>query len=295
MLKDELKGLRELIATLCQGTNEPNELAPTFLNEPATYIQSECRRVKRAWTDLLFSQTKDHALRRYVGFQQQILLEIADKLHYQIQGKKFLALSHPIASDPAIFGLILENILALNQFLTQYFKGFINQDIKIPAATILEVRKKMSEYAEKLSASIQQIEIDYQLKACILDYLQGARVIDDNYPVTYHSREYLIQFADSVSTAIEFEDGRDLTYRVIEVLFYLNFNHNNFCQWYFEDIAKKTIALAPKEQISMLKKQLLFLRSMPVMLNTSFNPEILPVNLLLENWLLEYMKDRGLQ
>lgn len=292
MLKDELKGLRELIATLCQGTNELDEQALTFLDEPPSYIQSECGRVKQAWTNLLFSQTKDHAIRRYVEFQQQTLLEISDKLYYQMSGEKQ---SSALASDPGIFDLILENVLELNQFLTQYFKGFINQDTKIPAVMIPEVRKKMNECAEKLNTSLQRTNIDAQLRACILDYLQWVVAMDDNYPITYRTQEYLIQFTETVGVTIDCEDGRDLTLKVTEILFYVNFNHNGFCKWYFSDITKITMALTPKEQISMLKKQLLFLRSTPVMLRMSYNPDLKPVNILLENWLDEYIKEELLR
>lgn len=55
------------------------------------------------------------------------------------------------------------------------------------------------------------------------------------------------------------------------------------------------MALTPKEQISMLKKQLLFLRSTPVMLRMSYNPDLKPVNILLENWLDEYIKEELLR
>jgi len=75
----------------------------------------------------------------------------------------------------------------------------------------------------------------------------------------------------------------------------MNFNHHSFCQWYQEVIEVKKSSLRPHDQLAMLTKQLLMLKSMPVMLTMSFDPKVLPINSQLENWLNEYIRHETAQ
>jgi hypothetical protein len=255
-------------------------------------IVAECQRIKKVWTELLFSEVKDQVIKRYIWFQQQILLDLADKLYLQIQKNKQSAgqKNYPMLHFSEF---LLEKLLELKDFQIQYFNSYINQDSKIPDAIIPAIRKKMSEAAEKLSASMQYIELDVQLKACIRDYLGGASAMDTSSPINYRSAEYLFQFTETLGVITAFEDSRDLTHSVTETLFYLNFNHKSFCQWYQDNLTRKSIVLGENDQISMLKKQLLVLKTMPVILTMSYDPDLAPVNDLLENWLNEYIKEKG--
>jgi len=86
-----------------------------------------------------------------------------------------------------------------------------------------------------------------------------------------------------------------LTHSVTEVLFYLNFNHSSFCQWYQDSVGTKKESLRPRDQLPMLTKQLRILKSIPVMLTIGFDLKIPPVNEQLENWLNEYIRHQTFQ
>jgi len=293
MLKDELKLLEEFAIAFTSEAHNENLETTDFQNGQEEMIVAECQRIKKVWTELLFSEVKDQVIKRYIWFQQQILLDLADKLYQQIQknkqsaGQKNYSMLH-------FSEFLLEKLLELKDFQIQYFNSYINQKSKIPDAVTPAIRKKMSEAAEKLSTSMQYIELDVQLKACIRDYLGGVSAMDISSPINYRSAEYFIQFTETLNVTIAFEDSRDLTHSVTEALFYLNFNHNSFCQWYQDNLIAKSIVLRGNDQLPMLKKQLLVLKTMPVILTMSYDPDLIPVNILLENWLNEYITEERL-
>jgi hypothetical protein len=291
MLKDELKLLQEFASALVSGIVD-GSLTTSYLNEIEVRIAAESQRIKKMWSDLLFSQTKDYVIKRYIWFQQQTLLDLADKVHYSINYNSQLSLQSNNEMLSRSLASLLERLLELNHFLIHYFNTYINEDVKIPDASIPKARKKMCEAAEQVSAILQTAALDQQLKACILDYLDVISTTHIGASVTYRSWEYLISFTESLGVTIKFEDDRDLTHSITEALFYLNFNHHNFCQWYQEDIISKTIILGTTDQLPMLKKQLLVLKTMPVILTMCYDPDILPINVLLEKWLNEYIKEK---
>jgi hypothetical protein len=242
----------------------------------------------------LFSPTKDNAIKRYIGFQQQVIQELADKLYAQIEKNKLPLLPVSNTND-SLAAFLLDRLLQLKDFQIQYFNSYVNGDAKIPVAVTPAVRKRMAESAEKLSASLQNIELDVQLKTCILDYLDTIILTNISAPISYRAAEYLINFTESLSVTVDFNDNRDLTHSVTEVLFYMNFNQNSFCQWYQEGIAARKAKLRIQDKLPMLMKQLLLLKSMQVMLTMGYDPKAPPVNVLLENWLNELIRQENQQ
>jgi len=250
--------------------------------------------LKKSWTDLLFSRVNDQVIQRYIWFQQQVLLELADSLYPQIENNKkvaargeFGALILPV--------FLLERLLELKDFQIQYFNAYINKEGKMPDAAIPAVRKRMAAAAEQLSANLQMVELDVKLKACICDYLDAILAASADSPISYCAAEYLMALTETLAVTIDFEDSRDLTHSVTEVLFYLNFNHSSFCQWYQDSVGTKKESLRPRDQLPMLTKQLRILKSIPVMLTIGFDLKIPPVNEQLENWLNEYIRHQTFQ
>jgi len=294
MLKDEIKLLAQLAVEYLSDVHRKNVPSLEHRNEQEIRISTECHRIKKSWTDLLFSQVKDHVIQRFTGFQQQIILELADSLYQEIENHKKATVkgTHDALILPTF---LLERLLDLKDFQIQYFNTYVNEEGKIPDAAIPMVRKKMADIAEKLSAGLQTIQLDVKLKACVCDYLDGILALEANFPISYGSAGYFISFIEALAVTIDFKDNRDLTHSVTEVLFYLNFNHSSFCQWYQDTLEAKKILLRSQDQLSMLTKQLLILKSMPVMLTIGFDPKISPVNKQLENWLNEYIRRETLQ
>jgi hypothetical protein len=287
MLKNEL-------ALLAEWTNDSELSASKLSGDEEGRVATECRRIKKAWTDLLFSQAKDHVIKRYVRFQQQMVLELADQVYRQLEvtGQE---LQGDNASMPQTRLVLLNCLLDLKDFQVQYMNSFFYEGGKIPDAAMPGVRQKLSYAAEHLSASLEIIEIDLGLKACIRDYLSSVTSMDAAFPLTYRTSEYVLSFTETLEVTISFEDNRDMTHVVTEVLFYMNFNQNNFCQWYEEAVISKKQLIRQPDQPSWLMKQLLTLKSMPVSLTIAYDLNIPAVNLQVENWLNEYIKQETFQ
>lgn len=292
MLKDELNLLEDFVNAFFSEERNENLSTTNLENGQDAIITVECQRIKKVWTELLFSDAKEQVIKRYVWFQQQILLDLADKVYQQIQQAKQSA-SLNNYSIQTFSEFLLERLLELKDFQIQYFNTYVNQETKIPDAVIPAIRKKMAEAAEKLSASMQYVELDVQLKACIRDYLDGISAMDISIPMNYRTAEYFFQFTETLGVTIAFEDNRDLTHSITEALFYLNFNHSSFCQWYHENLTRESLTLRENDQLPMLKRQLIVLKTMPVISTASYDPDLISVNNLLENWLNEYIKEKS--
>lgn len=81
MLKDELKLLEEFAITFTSEAHNEDRKKINFQNGNAL-ITAECQRIKKVWTELLFSEIKDQVIKRYICFQQQILLDLADRVYH---------------------------------------------------------------------------------------------------------------------------------------------------------------------------------------------------------------------
>jgi hypothetical protein len=290
MLKDELQLLRGLVNTLLGAVG--GHLITGYPPDLATLLAAECPRIKKMWSGLLFSRATDNVIKRYVGFQQQILLDLSDELYKAISSNTPVAAQGDDEAMMTYSQLLLEALLGLNHFLVHYFNSYVNKQLNLPAAAIPEARKGISEIARRFTVDFQNVTLDGQLKGCILDYLNDIGLADSTLPLTYRSREYLLSFVESLSVAVSSsENDGDLTATVAETLFYLNFNHHAFGQWHREDIAGKKMGVGKPDQLDVLRKQMLLLKTMPVVLTRSYDPAILPINILLENWLNAMIKE----
>ncbi|MGF7079741.1 hypothetical protein [Mucilaginibacter sp. UYCu711] len=291
MLKDELKVLRKIAESIF---NMPQKdfLRHVDANENLKNdIHDECQRIKDAWTSLLFSQNKDHVLKRYVWFEQETLLKLSDYIFYNIQSADLIGRLKKKDLLPEILSILLSDLLELKDFLIQYFHTYINPNGKLPEAAIPLIKKQLGDAAEELSALFTDAEIDSGLKACLLDYLHNILYDSSNSPLNYRVSEYQMLFTETLKEVMDFRDKRDLTYAVVEALFYLNFNHFGFSQWYQEKIVSKSSASKPLEIGKLVKDELLILKSLPVIITTGFDPLIAPINIQLEGWLIEYTKN----
>ncbi|MFD2146269.1 hypothetical protein [Mucilaginibacter antarcticus] len=292
MLKDELKVLAAMAAGFAGMIDKSEVLSTAYLTAQETHITKECQRIKKVWTDLLFSQQKDHVLRRYMPFQQQVILETADFTFELISSAKDKGLT----DDNALLKLPLlmqRCLLDLRDFQVQYFQSFFDQNGKIPLAGTLSVRKKMTVVAEELSAGLENSEIDPGLKVCVMDYLSSIIHTDGKASLSYRAAGYLMSFTETLKSTISIDGSPDLTQSVTEALFYLNFNHNSFCRWYQDNVATKKSIMPPDDRLPMLLKQLLILKSMPVMTNTAFDPNVAAIHIQVENWMIEFLRQES--
>jgi hypothetical protein len=290
MLKDELILLAEWTSNIHAAIEANSSFSTT--NDLEKRISAECQRIKRVWTDFLLNQPKENVIKRYVAFQQQIIVELADKLLIVI---KKVQVSDAKKTQVTVqqAGKLLDCLLNLKDFQIQYFNVYVDENGKIPDAAVADVRRRLSDAAEQLSAGLQEVVMDLGLKACIRDYLSPIISAEDSSILNYRTAEYILSFIETVEATVSFEDDRDLTHAVNEALFYLNFNHSGFCHWYEEYLISKKQLVRPADLSFFMSKQLLTLKSLQVNNKISYDPKLAPVNIQLENWLNEFIKQES--
>lgn len=284
MLKDEFKSLREFKLALEQERAPLN--GTRTAEDQHAFINEECRRIKAAWTGLLLSRAKDYMIKRYVWYQQQCLLELADEVFTTTE-------NDAPADDPhrRLSAFLLDKLLELNNFLVSYFLLYFNQNSKIPQASMLTAKERMCTGAKELVNQLQYITLDTQLKRCIQVYLLPIVKMETAFKVTYRAWEYLIQLTESLGVIPMFEEAKTLNDEVSDTLYRLNFNQSAFLQWYQERI-KQNISFRPTgaDRLNALMQELNQVQIYPLNLTLSFDPTIPPINLLIERWLREEIR-----
>jgi hypothetical protein len=237
----------------------------------------ECHRIKKAWTDLLFSQAKEDRIRRYVRYQQQALLDLTDKVYRLVADAK----------------LVLAQLLSLNNFLIHYFNGYIDPEIKIPDLTFLGIVEQLTADSEKISSQLEHAKLDRRLKEVLLGYIDEFTTANLS-PVTYRSLDYFRRFIETTARELAAGNNQNLTKDFTQALCYLNFNDSRFYRWVQDDILGQRAAIKTQDQQAFLRRILLTLKSMPVA-RMSYDPLFLPINQQLVNWLENYVKNEALE
>ncbi|MCW3117924.1 MAG: hypothetical protein JWM28_2006 [Chitinophagaceae bacterium] len=284
MPKDELSTLREFMLALQQ---EQAPLASVrSLEDRAAFIRNECQRIKATWSGLLLSRAKDYMIKRYVWFQQQNLLELADQV-FRITQKESAKDDPPRQSS--VF--LLEKLLELNNFLISYFPLYFNQNSKIPEASMVTAKERMCSEAKQLDELLDGTTLDVNLKQCIRYYLLPIVKMNSALKVTYRSCDYLIQLTESFNIIIPFKEAKLFNELVSEALYHLNFNQSAFFQWHQERIKQRiSVWLSSAERFNALMEELSQVQIFPLKMTVSFDPDIPPINLLIERWLREEIR-----
>lgn len=213
-------------------------------------VHKECHRIRTRWTAVLLSALKEEVIRRYARYQQEVLLEIAD--------------DHMILHQPALLSAVLD----LNHFLLRYFKTYLDPEMKIPDAIVPDIRKQMKMAAERL-----RLVEDPPLRACLMAY--SANTAQAAY-MSYRQKDYFFAVCDAVSK----------TEAVGETLFTLNFNHPLFCRWQQAQLEWQWKGLTGQRRLDLIKKQLIAVKSTPLIAGTSYDPRLPSVVAQTENWLM---------
>jgi hypothetical protein len=273
MWQDELYTLVQLADELFNERQNGSGIQPHQEQIQNELFVKECHRIKKVWTDLLFSQAKEDQLRRYSRYQQQALLDLTDKVYR-------------LAADA---NLVLAQLLSLNDFLIHYFNGYIDPEIKIPELTLLGIFEQLTADSEKISSQLGHAKLDRGLKDVLLGYIAEFTPANIS-PVTYRSLDYFRRFLQTTARELAEGNSQNLTNDFTEALCYLNFNERRFYHWVQDDILRQKAAIKPQDQQAFLRRILLILKSMPVA-RTSYDPLLAPINQQLVNWLENYIKN----
>jgi hypothetical protein len=293
MFKDELTLLVQMANNYMAGVSDAGFNNKNGLKDIEDKITKECHRIKTAWTRLLFDKVKDPALKRYISFQQKIVREVADHLHRQLSSPTD-NLSKADAANLEVQSILLGCLLDLKDFQIKYFNQYIDENDKIPDASLPLVKTTLSDAAKSVKNAFQDIQIDMELKICLLNYFDNCSIDNQISGINYNHAEYVLSLAKSLIACFLFEESGDLTKNVIDVLFYFNFNHISFCKWYKDDIIQKRISVEQYEQILHLQAELIKLKSFQVMSKIAYNPKIPSLNIQLEMWLNELIRQKKL-
>lgn len=209
-------------------------------------LRKECQRIRDAWTKVLFG-AKDEVIRRYVRYQQQVLLGIADHLY---------TLHNPE---------LLNGVLELHDYLVRYFKIYLDPSGKIPDALIPGLRKRI-----RTAAALLPLAAEPLLRSCLQNYVsQTAGAVK----LTYCQQDYFFAFCDALKKA-----GNDQQ-RLVEILCTMNFNHSGFCRWYQQHLEQQGKGLA------FFKRLLITVRSMPLAAGMAYDPALPTVSVQIADWL----------
>ena len=279
-LKDELAILQGLCDALAPRKTSDRTLAgqQQLLQE----VQRECERLKKKWTATLFSTAKEYALKRYVHYHQENIIRLCDTVYIRLEEQTGLE-----SGFTNVQFTLLQILLELNEFLFYNFNGYYNLHSKLPDATLAAALAELRAEGKLLISALEERDLDNELKDCIVAYIY---TITEGNRLTYRMQQYFKQVTAAVYLILIPSGGRDLEAQLSDALFYLNFNEYHFCAWLMNNIRKRKALTLPAGRLAMLQTELMMRKALPVSLVSGYEANIPPINLLIENWLREEIR-----
>ncbi|WP_143065107.1 hypothetical protein [Mucilaginibacter gossypiicola] len=290
MLRDELKILRDLTNTVLEQTHLRTVKLPE-VPEKQQAIATEIRRIKTAWSVLFTSTVKDYVLKRYVNYQQAVLVDLADRLFAHIVADSRHGDGPQVSPAFAIDQALLQGLLELLAFLEQYFEAGFNRAGKIPDALIQDTLKEIRGQADAIVRLLESSDTEESLKQCLIDYLELIPQESYRSKLNFHTRLYIKDLLVFLTPVYRRGTDADRSLVIVDVLMYLNFNFYGFVTWLQEQINYKIRRLATaEERLLVLIEELVRVKTSPVMLSVSCDLSLPPLAELLEAWLNEAIK-----
>jgi hypothetical protein len=185
-----------------------------------------------------------------------------------------------------VFEEICQHFQKTFQFMEEFFGGYINKELKAPAAYIEIVKAELFKKLQiAKSGNINSAEGNNSLinivVAAITEKLSGSSVI------SISSITYISQLADEIyrqSKPLPEQNLRD-------ILFNMNFNEDNFVEYEYARLLQVTDNLTgSKEKISVLRFEQKIINQLPVKVNVAYTCFMPSLKEQINGWIEEEIK-----
>lgn len=243
--------------------------------------ESERENVKNLLIEGVIDRQKIMDKQQFVQVIQAMLIRLLNKLHTYKQVKQLdNKLQH-------LFNTISEHLEEVLNFIEDFFSSYFDRNEKVPAPYLLISISELCRQLQKLQERIEVNEaIDRELTVILINNFNPFCSIKSSGP-TYNELSYQKDLMNDLLT------GNVLTSQgsIREVLFYFNFNDDDFIAYLFGKLKALTeSSLNNKEKIAVLRYEQKNINQFITKPNCYLSPSMPSLKEQVNNWIEEETK-----
>ncbi len=245
--------------------------------------ESELERenVRNLLIEGVIDRQKNMDKQQYVQIIQAMLIQLLDKLHTYKQGKGY--------DDKLIslYNTISQHVEEVLNFIEDFFWNYFDRNEKVPAPYLLISIEELSDQLQQLQENLKLNDgLDRELAQILVSNFNGFCLIKSTGP-TYNELLYQKDLMNELLT----DNVLALVNSVREILFYFNFNNDDFVAYLFGKLTALTASfLNNKEKIAGLRYEQKNINQLITKPNCYLSPSMPSLKEQVNNWIEEEIK-----
>lgn len=218
---------------------------------------------------------------QYIKINQSFLIRILDCLYSY---SNTIPLNENIAR---LYHSISQHLQSSLDFIEDFFSNYFNRNEKVPEFSLSVAKKDLKNQVQRLKITILKQE---NIDPSLFNFISGsiAHILNnESIKITYNQlsfHKYLLNELEKKPMALSSKV-------IIETLYYVNFNDDNFITYEYEwlnHLLENTTS--NKEKIAVLRYEQKKINQLPVKLNNCFNPDMPSLKKQINRWIDEEVK-----
>ena len=218
---------------------------------------------------------------QYVKVNQTLLIRILDKLFAYSQIKPLNENILPL------YNTLSQHLQSTLDFVEDFFSNYFDHNEKVPEPHISVAKENMKKQLKQLKHAVSKQEnTDTCLTNVVLASIQHL-LGDESIVITYSRLSYHKMLLNELLS----QKSMQSTQSIIQVLYYLNYNEDNFVTYEFEWLKELTNGLNPNhEKIAALRYEQKKINQLPLKPNCCFNSQMPSLKDQVNGWIDEEVK-----
>ena len=218
---------------------------------------------------------------QYVKVNQTLLIRILDKLFAYSQ-------TRPLNENILLlYNTISQHLQSTLDFIEDFFGNYFDRNEKVPEPYISIAKENIKKQVKHLKHIVSKKEgTDTFLTSLVLDCIQQL-LLDESTVITYSRLSYHKLLLNELLSQKVIQSLQS----IIEALYYLNYNEDNFITYEYEWLKELTTELPTnQEKIAALRFEQKKINQLPLKPNCCYNPNMPSLKEQINGWINEEVK-----
>jgi len=218
---------------------------------------------------------------QYVKVNQTLLIRILDKLFAYSQ-------TRPLNENILLlYNTISQHLQSTLDFIEDFFSNYFDRNEKVPEPYISFAKENIKKQVKHLKHIVSKKKgTDAFLTSLVLDSIQQL-LLDESTVITYSRLSYHKILLNELLSQKVIQSPHS----IIEALYYLNYNEDNFITYEYEWLKELTAELPTnQEKIAALRFEQKKINQLPLKPNCCYNPNMPSLKEQINGWINEEVK-----
>ena len=218
---------------------------------------------------------------QYVKVNQTLLIRILDKLFAY-------SLTRPANENMLLlYNTISQHLQSTLDFIEDFFSNYFDRSEKVPEPYIIIAKENIKKQVRHLKHIVSKQEVtDTFLTSVVLNSIQHL-LLDESTVITYSRLSYHKMLLKELLS----QKGMQTAQSIMEALYYLNYNEDNFINYEYEWLKELTAELRTnQEKIAALRFEQKKINQLPLKPNCFFNTNMPSLKEQINSWIDEEIK-----